>query len=74
MAGDASEKMESVVYTSSDMGSISLGFLAIQEATREKLLLPAGIPEPPTRKAHWDHVLEEMSWLAKDFERERKWR
>mmetsp|Transcript_2276 Transcript_2276/g.7559 ORF Transcript_2276/g.7559 Transcript_2276/m.7559 type:complete len:1035 (+) Transcript_2276:138-3242(+) len=89
MAGDASKKMESAGYASSDMGSLSLGFLAIQEATREKFLLAAGVrlseerlttkplprfPEPPTRKAHWDHVLEEMSWLAKDFERERKWR
>lgn len=24
-------------------------------------------PEPGRRKTHWDFVLEEMSWLAKDF-------
>ncbi|MED6118806.1 Pharynx and intestine in excess protein 1 [Stylosanthes scabra] len=23
---------------------------------------------------HWDHVLEEMVWLSKDFESERKWK
>ncbi|CAI0375704.1 unnamed protein product [Linum tenue] len=30
--------------------------------------------EPPRPKAHWDHVLEEMAWLSKDFESERKWK
>ncbi|KAH7651995.1 DNA helicase protein [Dioscorea alata] len=30
--------------------------------------------EPPRPKAHWDHVLEEMVWLSKDFESERKWK
>ncbi|GLJ18606.1 hypothetical protein SUGI_0331380 [Cryptomeria japonica] len=30
--------------------------------------------EPPRPKSHWDHVLEEMAWLAKDFEAERKWK
>ncbi|KAJ7539803.1 hypothetical protein O6H91_11G109200 [Diphasiastrum complanatum] len=30
--------------------------------------------EPYHTKAHWDFVLDEMSWLAKDFERERKWK
>ncbi|KAF5841242.1 hypothetical protein DUNSADRAFT_13887 [Dunaliella salina] len=29
-------------------------------------------PEPKRIKSHWDHVLEEMEWLAKDFQRERK--
>eukprot|EP00250_Pteridium_aquilinum_P026609 c33290_g1_i1 orf=3-1079(-) len=28
--------------------------------------------EPSRRKTHWDYVLEEMAWLAKDFESERK--
>jgi hypothetical protein len=31
-------------------------------------------PEPGVRKAHWDHVREEMHWLAGDYFRERKWR
>jgi len=31
-------------------------------------------PEPSRNKVHWEHMLEEMSWLAKDFVRERKWR
>ncbi|XP_073007185.1 protein PHOTOPERIOD-INDEPENDENT EARLY FLOWERING 1 isoform X1 [Typha latifolia] len=30
--------------------------------------------EPPRPKTHWDHVLEEMIWLSKDFESERKWK
>ncbi|KAL7138579.1 hypothetical protein ABFS83_10G173600 [Erythranthe nasuta] len=30
--------------------------------------------EPPRPKTHWDHVLEEMVWLSKDFESERKWK
>ncbi|XP_058771334.1 protein PHOTOPERIOD-INDEPENDENT EARLY FLOWERING 1 isoform X2 [Vicia villosa] len=32
-------------------------------------------PKDPRRpKTHWDHVLEEMVWLSKDFESERKWK
>ncbi|KAF6138040.1 hypothetical protein GIB67_042945 [Kingdonia uniflora] len=30
--------------------------------------------EPRRRKTHWDHVLEEMVWLSKDFESERKFK
>eukprot|EP01018_Ginkgo_biloba_P038738 Gb_04357 [translate_table: standard] len=38
----------------------------------EEVLEP---PKEPVRpRAHWDHVLEEMVWLAKDFESERKWK
>ena len=29
-------------------------------------------PEPRRNKTHWDHLLEEMRWLAGDFVRERK--
>lgn len=28
--------------------------------------LPA-FPEPKRSKVHWDHVLEEMNWMAKEF-------
>lgn len=39
---------------------------------RQKALEP---PKAPGRtKTHWDHVLEEMVWLSKDFESERKWK
>ncbi|CAL6305641.1 unnamed protein product [Bathycoccus prasinos] len=31
-------------------------------------------PEPDINKSHWDHVREEMRWLAGDYIRERKWR
>nr|XP_024380298.1 chromatin modification-related protein EAF1 B-like isoform X1 [Physcomitrium patens]XP_024380299.1 chromatin modification-related protein EAF1 B-like isoform X1 [Physcomitrium patens]PNR51048.1 hypothetical protein PHYPA_010234 [Physcomitrium patens] len=30
--------------------------------------------EPARRKTHWDFVLEEMCWLAKDFFQERRWK
>lgn len=31
-------------------------------------------PEPPRAKSHWDYLLEEMAWLAKDMEKERRWK
>jgi E1A-binding protein p400 len=32
-------------------------------------------PEPARGpKAHWDFLLEEMAWLAKDMEKERRWK
>jgi len=30
--------------------------------------------EPARMKTHWDYVLAEMAWLAKDFMEERKWK
>jgi hypothetical protein len=30
--------------------------------------------EPLRNKTHWDSVLEEMVWLATDFQKERKWK
>ncbi|CAM8976130.1 unnamed protein product [Rhodiola kirilowii] len=41
-------------------------------ARRQKA--PEGPREPRRPKTHWDHVLEEMIWLSKDFESERKWK
>ncbi|XP_058207569.1 protein PHOTOPERIOD-INDEPENDENT EARLY FLOWERING 1 isoform X1 [Rhododendron vialii] len=41
-------------------------------ARRQKVLEPPKEPRRP--KTHWDHVLEEMVWLSKDFESERKWK
>ncbi|XP_010242799.1 PREDICTED: protein PHOTOPERIOD-INDEPENDENT EARLY FLOWERING 1 isoform X2 [Nelumbo nucifera] len=41
-------------------------------ARRQKALEAPREPRRP--KAHWDHVLEEMVWLSKDFEAERKWK
>jgi len=29
---------------------------------------------PVIRKAHWDHLLEEMKWLQTDFREERRWK
>ncbi|SOV09169.1 Chromatin modification-related protein EAF1 [Ustilago sp. UG-2017a] len=29
---------------------------------------------PAVRKAHWDHLLEEMKWLQTDFREERRWK
>ena len=32
------------------------------------------VQEPPRPKTHWDYLLEEMQWLAADFQQERKWK
>ncbi|KAL8561069.1 hypothetical protein ACOMHN_031013 [Nucella lapillus] len=32
------------------------------------------VQEPSRQKAHWDYLLEEMTWLAADFIQERKWK
>jgi len=45
---------------------------AIQQERARSRLPPAA--EPKRAKSHWDHVLEEMSWLAKEFQKERKWK
>ncbi|XP_019414895.1 PREDICTED: protein PHOTOPERIOD-INDEPENDENT EARLY FLOWERING 1 isoform X1 [Lupinus angustifolius] len=42
------------------------------KAKRQKALEASREPRRP--KTHWDHVLEEMAWLSKDFESERKWK
>ncbi|KAK9804733.1 hypothetical protein WJX72_002805 [[Myrmecia] bisecta] len=36
-------------------------------------LLPM-FPEPKRPKTHWDYVLEEMQWMAKEFAKERRWK
>ncbi|KAJ6711400.1 TESTIS-SPECIFIC PROTEIN PBS13 T-COMPLEX 11 [Salix purpurea] len=41
-------------------------------ARRQKALEAPREPRRP--KTQWDHVLEEMVWLSKDFESERKWK
>ncbi|KAI9122384.1 hypothetical protein K1719_007073 [Acacia pycnantha] len=41
-------------------------------AKRQKALEAPREPRRP--KTHWDHVIEEMVWLSKDFESERKWK
>ena len=30
--------------------------------------------EPPRNKVHWDYLLEEMAWMAKDYKAERRWK
>lgn len=30
--------------------------------------------EPNKRKSHWDYLLDEMRWLAEDFELEKRWK
>ena len=32
------------------------------------------VHEPARCKGHWDYLLEEMQWLAADFQQERKWK
>lgn len=47
----------------------------LDHETRAKRHKALEAPNEPRRpKAHWDHVLEEMIWLSKDFESERKWK
>ncbi|MFS7990000.1 putative DNA helicase chromatin remodeler HSA family [Helianthus anomalus] len=41
-------------------------------AKRQKALEPPKEPQRP--KTHWDHLIEEMVWLSKDFESERKFK
>lgn len=43
------------------------------KANLAKLKLPA-VPEPKRGKTHWDNVLLEMVWLAKEFQKERRWK
>ncbi|OMO82621.1 hypothetical protein COLO4_22907 [Corchorus olitorius] len=47
----------------------------IEHETRARRQKALEAPREPQRpKTHWDHVLEEMVWLSKDFESERKWK
>ncbi|GMN55899.1 hypothetical protein TIFTF001_025008 [Ficus carica] len=47
----------------------------LDHETRAKRQKALEAPREPHRpKTHWDHVLEEMVWLSKDFESERKWK
>ncbi|OVA11469.1 SNF2-related [Macleaya cordata] len=47
----------------------------LDHETRAKRQKALEAPRGPRRpKAHWDHVLDEMVWLSKDFESERKWK
>ncbi|XP_071446621.1 helicase domino isoform X2 [Hetaerina americana] len=49
----------------------------ISELQRDGLWSEKRLPkvqEPPRSKAHWDYLLEEMTWLAADFAQERKWK
>lgn len=43
----------------------------IQPSTEPSRPLPAGAVGG---KSHWEHLLAEMTWLAKDFEKERRWK
>ncbi|KAK9867647.1 hypothetical protein WJX84_005155 [Apatococcus fuscideae] len=33
-----------------------------------------GWQEPKRPKGHWEHLLEEMQWMAKEFAKERRWK
>lgn len=49
----------------------------VRTLQKDGLWLPKRIaaqPEPPRTKTHWDYLLEEMAWLAKDFQDERRWK
>ena len=46
---------------------------AAVKANLAKLKLPA-VPEPKRGKTHWENLLLEMTWLAKEFQKERRWK
>lgn len=47
----------------------------LDHETRARKQKALEAPKEPSRpKTHWDHVIEEMVWLSKDFESERKWK
>lgn len=49
----------------------------VSELQREGLWMEKRLPkvqEPQRPKAHWDYLLEEMTWMATDFAQERKWK
>lgn len=49
----------------------------IAELRRQGLWSARKMPrcvDPPRNKTHWDYLLEEMQWMAIDFEQERKWK
>ena len=41
---------------------------------RSWLRVPIAAPEGKRSKVHWDHLLDEMVWLSKEFARERRWK
>lgn len=49
----------------------------VAELRREGLWSSKRLPkvqEPNREKAHWDYLLEEMTWISADFAEERKWK
>lgn len=50
---------------------------SISELRREGLWSASRLPkvqEPARIKTHWDYLLEEMQWLATDFNNEKRWK
>lgn len=50
---------------------------SISELRKEGLWCSSRLPkvqEPPRVKTHWDYLLEEMQWLATDFNNEKRWK
>ncbi|WAQ83861.1 hypothetical protein PtA15_4A310 [Puccinia triticina] len=49
----------------------------LERLKSEKVWAYSQIKKPriaPVQKAHWDHLLDEMSWLQVDFRQERRWK
>lgn len=49
----------------------------ITELRREGLWSQKRLPrcaDPPRNKTHWDYLLEEMRWMAQDFDQEHRWK
>eukprot|EP00854_Cymbomonas_tetramitiformis_P010703 gene10703-12660_t len=68
----AAGHVESPVYTSEEAAIMR----RVQEIRTQVIpdKAPPKFPEPARNKTHWDFLLEEMAWLAKDMEKERRWK
>lgn len=69
LTGAESQRMLDEAAAAAD--KVRQEYAVIQQANkiyeqRTTKQLPA-FPEPKRGKVHWDHVLEEMNWMAKEF-------
>jgi hypothetical protein len=45
---------------------------AAEIRARRSMRVPAAQAEPPRKRTNWDHLLQEMVWMATEFRAERK--
>uniref|UniRef100_A0A0K8SA08 Helicase domino n=2 Tax=Lygus hesperus TaxID=30085 RepID=A0A0K8SA08_LYGHE len=72
--GDTNSSQEQIVERAKQEAYV---MQRIGELQKDGLWAEKRLPkvhELPRAKAHWDYLLEEMTWLAADFAQERKWK